>query len=623
MKPSLKIKLTSGLAIVLVLSVATANAQTKQRIFKASPMDQLDPSLIESELIESTKEEFNKLPVFKKASGPMTTPTMGSSEMDELQEPTKLPSALKGNAEPEITNPEITNPEIKNLSLPFENTGLNNGKSSQGRILNEAQNKLSPITFPNSKNGNIYETKSTPTIQTQITAPKSTIVNQPARFFIQAINVGRTNVNSVKLIATLPSHAKFVNSDPQPSNVNGQQYEFVLNGLSARVKKTIQIDVTPTEKLPLNIGTQIQIASDQQFAVSVQQPVLEVFVESPQIIQTGKTLTHKVKVTNVGDGIAESVRITADRPSQLEVGKEQQKTLVPTLMPGQSTHFSLTSFATAEGDAAITFQVSANGAESRNKKTPIKIIRPELGVQLLGPSQNYLGRSGIYTIKLQNTSEIAITGINVQLQMPQGLLVDTISQSAKINNGKGSLTWGFENIPGNQQQVIQFKAKSTMIGKQICRINVNTQETGSREMALATEVLGRADLSIRVSDSGSPVGVGSKSEFQIEVSNHGSQRADEVAVQVELPSGLMPVNQPGYSVDPAGNTITFNEIAVEAGKRQTFKFVVVAVAKGEHIVRGTVSATGSNQKIISENSIFVFETENSKVSEALVPEIRR
>ena len=85
----------------------------------------------------------------------------------------------------------------------------------------------------------------------------------------------------------------------------------------------------------------------------------------------------------------------------------------------------------------------------------------------------------------------------------------------------------------------------------------------------------------------------------------------------------MPVNQPGYTVDPSGNYITFNNISVEAGKRETLKFKVVAVTQGEHVVRGTVTQEGSAQSISSENSIFVFETENAKVSDALVPEIRR
>ena len=78
----------------------------------------------------------------------------------------------------------------------------------------------------------------------------------------------------------------------------------------------------------MNISTQIQIESQQQVAVTVQQPVLQVSVQGPDAIQTGKNFTHEVTVTNVGDGVAESVRISTQRPSELEIGTKNQKTLV-------------------------------------------------------------------------------------------------------------------------------------------------------------------------------------------------------------------------------------------------------------------------------------------------------
>jgi uncharacterized membrane protein len=181
----------------------------------------------------------------------------------------------------------------------------------------------------------------------------------------------------------------------------------------------------------------------------------------------------------------------------------------------------------------------------------------------------------------------------------------------------------FENIPANQQQVIQFKAKAGQVGTQMCQLYVETKETASRQMTLQTDVRGRADLSIRVMDSGDAVGVGSKTDFNVEITNVGSQVAEQVELQIELPAGLMPVNQPGYAIDPTGNNITFNSMKIEPGETKKLQFKVVAVNEGEHVVRATVSMDGSNSTISSEDSVFVFEAENAKVSEALVPELRR
>ena len=606
------------LAVSLLVPISTSNAQTINRIFKSKSMDDLDPSAIESEIIDSMDSQTKELPIFRKASTQKQTGS--TTETQSFQKP----SSNFGNSFPKsnfnksqssfdpttsVGQTKRLVPEVKNLpAVQFDNSNT---------VKNTAPNRR----FPTSQQGT-YESKSTPTIQTQIIAPKSIIVDQTARFMIQAVNVGRTNVSSVKLVVMIPEHAKFVSAVPQPTNVNGQKYEFTLNSLNANARQNIQLDVVPTEKLPLTMGTEIQIVAQQQFAVSVQQPILKVTVDSPETVLTGKTVQHQISVTNIGDGIAEAVRINAQRPEQLEVGKEPQKTLVPKLAPGQSTKFVLSSYAITEGNSNIFFQVSAKGAELQRAKAAVNVVRPELGVQMLGPSQNYLGRDGTYSIQLRNTGKMPVTKVAVELQVPKGLAIEVISKQASINPTDGKLSWTFDSIPGQQLQTIQFKAKSIAIGNQVCRVKVQTQETASKQMALGTKVMGRADLSIRVYDAGAPVGVGSESDFQIEVSNHGSQNAENVAVRVELPAGLMPITQPSYSVDNASNFITFKNATVEAGKRKIFKFKVEAVTQGEHIVRGTVSTNGSTQ-LSSENSIFVFESANAKVSEALLPDVRR
>ena len=621
---------TICLAMVFFLPIATTQAQDTlssriDRAAKKAINNDLDPSLIESEEIDAPQQEFNQLPQSTTPVQPRPVTNNNNNQFNNFVKPkttnqsNTFQSSNSFNQSNQSTgnnrfgNQNTFNQRNNKSQLPTNNIGNTGFKSNQ--IVNNHVNSR--------VDNNTYETKSTPTIQTQIIAPRTTNINQTARFFVQAQNIGTANVSNFKLIATLPPHAKFVGSNPQPSNVSGQQYEFTFHSLNPRSKQTVQLDISPTEKLPLNISTQVQIESQQQVAVTVQQPVLQVAVQGPDAIQTGKNFTHEVTVTNVGDGVAESVRISTQRPSELEIGSKNQKTLVPRLLPGQSAKFELSSFAVAPGNTDVVFQVSATGAEQKQAKTPIRIIRPELGVQVLGPSQNYLGREGIYTIQLQNTSEMPITGVNVQLKVPKGLKIDTISQQAKIDKNTGQLSWNFNNIPGNQQQVIQFRAKSTQVGTQFCQVSVQTKETASRQMSLKTQILGRADLSIRVTDTGAPVGIGSKSEFFVEVANYGSINAEGVQVRVELPSALMPVNQPGYTIDPSGNFISFDNISVEAGKRQTLKFKVVAVTQGEHVVRGTVTQQGSVQSISSENSIFVFETENAKVSGALVPEIRR
>lgn len=603
----------------------------------SSSVDQLDPSLVESELIEGAGGAERVEPVQTAAN---IQPKQESSyrSATPIQQDSFDRNSTGSFSEPITKQRQFTQPVVDQSNFGQSGFTGNNVFESETEYAvppaprgyqehDPVQNTVPrgdqrAITSLPRNNGTMIEQQIAPTIQTQIMAPRMINVNQPAQIYLQTQNVGPSHVKSVRLIVQLPDHVKFEGSNPLPSNVNGQNYEFTLTNFSSRARKIVRINVVPTAKLPLNIATQIQTEIQQQFAVAVQQPVLDIAINGPQAIQTGQEVKHTITVKNIGDGPAENIRIKPLLPDNLQFASNQ-KTLVPSLVPGQATKFVLSSFARSSGDSNVVFQVSASGIEARETRSHLRVIRPELGVQILGPSQNYLGREGIYSIQLDNASELPISDVDVTMRVPEGLKVTTISQQAKVDHVAGTLTWQFPDVGGNQKHMIQFKADAIKTGNHAFDVMVTSKEIGSKQLALVTSVQGRADLSLRLSDGGAPVGIGSKSEFTIEVSNHGSTDANQVNVVIQLPEALMAVTQEDYTIDASGSLIQFNTIDIAPGKTKTLKFKIVAVSEGEHIVRGTVSIEGSAQTISSENSIFVFESQNAKVSEALTPEINR
>jgi len=563
-------------------------------------IEEFDPKLVESEFIDGVANGM--------APGDLSTPAISTEKQITAAD---NQDKFRMNGQPQLIF----------SGTETETTGSPKPAKFQSEFTDSAGTQSFLTEMP-VNDGNMIETRIAPAIQTQVMAPKYININQVAPIYLQAQNIGRTDVKSVRLIAQLPDHARFESSNPSPSNVSGQTYEFTLNNLSSQSKKIVRINVVPTAKLPLNIATQVRTESQQQIAVSVQQPVLDIEINGPRAIQTGQKVEHSITVKNTGDGPAEEIRIKPILPENLQLAPNQ-KTLVPKLVPGQSTTFVLTSFARSAGDSNLVFQVSATGITTRETRSNLRIIRPELSVQILGPSQTFLGRNGIYTIQLENAGDLPINNVDVTLRIPDGLKINTISQQADVDKISGVLKWQFPKIDGNQQQLIQFKADAIQIGDQVFGVTVTSQGIGSKSMALTTTVQGRADLSLRLFDRGEPIGVGSKTDFTVEVRNDGSTEASDVKVLVHLPEELMPVSQEHYSIDPTGRYIQFRTLNIGPGKTEIMKFRVVAVGEGEHVVRGSVSIEGMAQSIISENSIYVYESKNAKVSEALTPEIRR
>ncbi len=468
-----------------------------------------------------------------------------------------------------------------------------------------------------------FKSLSAPAVQTQIIAPRFINVNQTAQLQLQVENVGNVDISDVKLTAILPQHARFVSSTPQPTQTNGNEYEFVVTNLAAHKRQFIRLDVIPTTKMPLDISTSVQIVSTQHVAVKVQQPILDVQVDGPSLVQTGQTFKNIIRVKNVGDGYAEKILLHPSRPEAIVESTPPQRVYLEKLGPGQEVHFEVFSFARDIGNVEMGFEVTAEGAESRSINKTIDIQQPELQVLAVGPNKNFINHDGIYTIQLENTSQVNINDVRVELFIPEGLHINTISRQASVDQKKGMLVWTFNQFADSQRELIQFRASAVEEGNQVCRIVVHTKEMPAKEFKLTTEVASRADVNISLSDAGGPVGIGNKMEFIVELKNQGGRDSNQAQVIVDLPPGLTPEGQQGYLINDSQNQILFQNIMIPANHTVTLRFTCVAVAQGDHIVRGTLQLEGSTQGISAEDSVFVFESAETKVSDALTPVIHR
>jgi len=136
-------------------------------------------------------------------------------------------------------------------------------------------------------------------------------------------------------------------------------------------------------------------------------------------------------------------------------------------------------------------------------------------------------------------------------------------------------------------------------------------------------IVTRADLSIRMKTVGGPVQVGTPTDFIVYVENRGSNMANESQIEIQLPEGLRPSRPEEGIVDKASNVVKFSDANLKPGETREFKFSALAVSEGEQIVRSMLRADGSEQRIIAENSVFVYQPTQARVSESLTPAFTR
>ena len=459
-------------------------------------------------------------------------------------------------------------------------------------------------------------------VSTEIRSPGTVNVNQSAAVQIKLKNLSSETVENVKLIAEISEHAKFISANPSPSKVEGRTYEFIIPRIGNEQSQEVVLNLVPTKKTPLKIGTQVVLENIQQTIVGVKQPELSLAIVGPQQITAGKSQKHQLEITNVGDAVATGVQIEMNYPAYLRPTKANKPSIISSIKPGASVKVSLESIALAPGNGKLEVSATSNNAKQQKTTFEIGVFEPELHLSAAGPKINFLQRGGIYTIDVENTGEVDITNLSVMVSIPVGLKVTTISRPARIEADQSVLTWNFDKLPPNSMEQIQLKAIASQEGQQICNILVISDDTVKKEFRLATQVITRADLNVGIKNQSGPVQVGSKAEFLVEVENNGSRAANDVKVNVVLPSSLVVAKDtPNYN--QSNNSITFTDPTIAPGQKKIFRFSAVGEAQGDHIVRSTLQTSGSVKKLISEKSIYVYDSDETRVSEALNPVLVR
>lgn len=453
-------------------------------------------------------------------------------------------------------------------------------------------------------------------------APPNINLNQKATVRVQLKNIGQNALSNIKLITTLPKHVRFEAARPQPTKTADGRLEFDAIRLAGRSQSFIEIDVVPTAKAPMNIGTQIQYANDNQIAIDVRQPALELNIAGPDEMILGDSKQYLITVTNRGDGVASNLRFTSQFPEGLQKIRSSN-TVIPELAPGKSTEIRVTAQGLASGSKEVQFQLASTELELISRKAPVVILQPELEVAATGPSVNFLNRDGIYRIEIANPGKVNCTNVGIDLAVPAEMNVSTISREASYNEATRQLTWTFDSIPAGKTEVIQLKAQCIAEGQHSCGIIVRSNQTIAKEFRLNTTVATRADVSINLSNSSGPVQIGVPADFVINVENRGSKSAKDVEITVALPVALAPAVSEDYTVNQYDNTIKFASSMIRSGEKKTFRFSAVGSAQGEHVVRSQLNLSGSERKIIVEDSVYVYEAEKARVGQKLEPQIRR
>lgn len=566
------------------------------------------------EAVAEVSSRTNRLASNPLATIPAPTITTSSTKLtpqvafDEIDTPSPLTSSFNPNA---FKAPTITDPPA-----PQE--------KPQPKVTIENRTPATNVSYSKAPRGTttspIRRSESAPFATTTVSAPEFVNVNETVPVTIDVRNPGKVAIHNVSLVARLPQH---VQVDTRKGRVEDGTCSFDVGSLQPGETRQLTMDVVATKKQALSIETDLTISSRSNVKVGVRQPRLSVSVEGPSQTNIGSKAVHVITVTNTGDGVARNVNLVADIPEWMRIVQKSGFESPETLGPGQEAKARIVTVPHQSGQAELAFAATGKSCKATPAETALRVTQPELRVAAIGPDMNFVERDGVYTITIDNPGEVDVNNVEVQFAIPEGVTVSTISRQAKMDGQRGTLTWKFDTIEAQTEQTIQLKAIAKSEGEKVCRIRVASDETNEKEVSLKTMIATRAELSIQMRNIGGPVQVGNEATFVVIVENRGSSLAKDMEIEVQLPTGMRPASPRDGVVDEDANSILFADSELRPGKVREFKFSAVGVQKGEHVVRSSLESVGSNQRIIVENSVFVYEPTQARVSESLSPSIPR
>jgi hypothetical protein len=282
-----------------------------------------------------------------------------------------------------------------------------------------------------------------------------------------------------------------------------------------------------------------------------------------QVVNTGTGETGPIMITEtLPEGISsETGNEISLQMEGLEGGESVDSDLIPleftTLGTFSNTATAQTErglSATAGGDAGIT------------------IMRPELQLDVTGPSELYIGRTADYDVTVRNVSDYPAINTMVQLEMPEA---DRIGLSDGRIERDGDMFAIGELAAGESRS---FTVSMDLVEPGEVALNAQAAAYCAQavQQAVQTMVQGIPALQIEVVDGDDPIAVGDQTAYAINILNEGTAEDINIRLSGTLAGGLEFVSGEGDSdVSGSGQNVQFGTIqSLAPGDEANWQVVV-------------------------------------------------
>ena len=453
-----------------------------------------------------------------------------------------------------------------------------------------------------------------PIVSLHVRAPAASAPGQEIDYRILVENRSQAAAHHVVVRAPLPTNAGFVRASPEPTSREGQVV-WELGTLQTGASKELLLTLKPSDAADVDVTARVQFEHGESVrthigaaaplplpaAPSAPSPMPPAAAPLPagpkaalRLRKTGPAqaplndiLQFKLEVTNVGTADAVNVEVRDTLPSGLQhlprAGEQAGNNLTwpaVTLRPGGTWRAEYSAIAKEVGEQENVAQATAGDGLRERATWKVRVHEPKLTVAVTRPQKALLNVPTKYEITISNSGAVALSGVEVFDELPEGATFVGASDGGRLQDGR--IHWILGEAPASRSRSVTVELKVAKEGESINRVTVKADRGITASTEAKTQFEGAAGIHVEIGAK-DKLPVDGQGDYIIRVMNRGTGAAKNVQVTVIVPEQMQVLTKDGPTgATQAGQTFTFAPLEVlAAAKEETYKIHVRAVHAGE------------------------------------------
>ena len=253
------------------------------------------------------------------------------------------------------------------------------------------------------------------------------------------------------------------------------------------------------------------------------------------------------------------------------------------------------------GELAVRASATADGGLRADGEQPVRVRRPNLVVEAIGPTKKFAGTPARYTVKVTNTGDATAHDVIAVAALPMASQYVKSSNAGAHDEERGRVRWNIGSLrPGAYQSV---EVTTVLMGSGSNRLDVRTAGADRLTASgnVTTEVESQADLKLSVEDPAGVISLDTEMEYEVHIVNRGTKAATNVNIVGYFSEGIEPVAVRGWKADVEVGQVMMQTIPrISPGQEMIIKVIAKAHRDGNHVFRAELDSRDPQTKLAVE-----------------------